>query len=129
MGGLSIYDLQGRSRDTCVGAYVHRSKALSSLCPGVSSNMPDLDLPFVPHVTEVEYKRRISKMLGTDISSESNVVDLSCCWLPRTFSSFYLMREVDTWGRDLELKVLQRSRGLLVGWHNIELIVVPSSRR
>lgn len=48
-------------------------------------------------------------MLHTNILSESNVDDLSCCCLPCPFCMVYLIRGVDTWGRNLEFEVRQRS--------------------
>lgn len=66
-------------------------------------------MPFVIHATEVEYVRRMRDMLCTDISSESNVVNLFHCCLPRTFCFFTSMREMDTWGRDMNLEAGQRS--------------------
>lgn len=60
--------------------------------------MPNLNMPFVRLATEVEYVRRMREMLRTNISSLNNVVDLSRCCLLRTFSPFYVIWEVDTWG-------------------------------
>lgn len=68
-------------------------------------------------------------MLLLDISSESDVVDFSRCWLLRPFSLFYPIREVKTWDRDLHLEARQRSKGLIVGWRNIELFAVSPARR
>lgn len=53
-------------------------------------------MPFVRNATEVEYKRHLREMLRTDKSSGSNVVDLSLFCLPHSFSSYNLVREVDT---------------------------------
>lgn len=60
-GSLSIYHRQGCSRDTCVGSYACRWRAVSRPCPGVLLNMPDLDMSFVLHSAEVEYVRRRAK--------------------------------------------------------------------
>lgn len=46
------------------------------MCPGVFLNTPNIDMRFVRYATEVEYARRMSEMLCTDISYESNVVAL-----------------------------------------------------
>lgn len=69
---------------------------MSRSCPGVSMKMPDLNMPFVLHATEVDYERRMHEMLRTDISSESDGIHLYRCCLPLSFSSFYPIREVDT---------------------------------
>lgn len=73
-------------------------------CPGVFLNMPDLKMPFVLHASEVEYVRRMRKMLRKDTSSDSNVVDLSCCCLHPPFRSSYPIREVDRWGQDADFE-------------------------
>lgn len=91
--------------------------------------MHDLDMLFVPHATEVEHERRIGEVWRTDISFERDMVDLSSCCLHCPFTSFYLIREVDTWSRDLDLEVQQPLKGLLFAWHNIELFAVPPARR
>lgn len=67
-------------------------------------NILDLDMPFVRDAFEAESVRHMHEILHMDILSESNVVDLSLCWMPCPSSSFSLMREVETWGRDLHLK-------------------------
>lgn len=92
---LSIYDHQGRSRDACVGDYLRRWKVLSSLCPGVFFNMPDLATWLVRHATEVGYVRCRHEMLRTYISSDRVFVNFSCCYLLSLFSSIYILREVD----------------------------------
>lgn len=71
--------------------------------------MLDLDTSLVLHTAEVEYVRHMLRMLRTDISPESNIVDLSRFRSPRPFSSFDLICEVDTRGRDLGLEVRHRS--------------------
>lgn len=68
-------------------------------------------------------------MLPSDISSESDLVYLASCCLPRPFSSFFLIREVDTWGLDWDLEKRQRREGLLVGWDNIGLLAVLHARQ
>lgn len=124
-----IYDRQGSSRDTCVGAYACQWRALSGSFQGVFLNMLDLDMLFVCHATEVEYVRHMREMLRTDISSKSGVVNLSRSCLHHPFRSFYLIGKANTWGRDLNLEERQRSKELLVGWHSIELLAVPPARR
>lgn len=94
----SIYDCQVRSRDTCVGAYARRWCAMSSSCMGVSLKTPNLDKPYTRHSTEAKNVRRIREVLRTDISSDTDLADLSRCCLPLPFSSIYLIRKVDTRG-------------------------------
>lgn len=108
---------------------MRRWRVLSRLCPGVFLNMPDLKMTFVRHETEIVYVRRMHGILRMELSSESDVVNLSCRCMPRPFSSLYLKREVDTWGQELVLKVRQRLKGLRVGWHNIKLFTVSPARR
>lgn len=88
-----------------------------------------MDLPFVRHATRVENVRRMRDMFWTDILSESDVVDSSHCYLAHPLSSIYLIREVDTWGRRLDMEVRQRLIGLLVGWQNIKLFAELPARR
>lgn len=57
----------------------------------VSWNMFELNMPFVSHATKVEYVRRRREVLHTYASSEKNMVDLSQCFLPPPFNSFYLI--------------------------------------
>lgn len=59
--------------------------------------------------TDLEYARRMREMFGTDISSESELVDFSrfCCSL--LFSFFCPIREVETWGGDVDLELRKRS--------------------
>lgn len=98
-GCLSLNDRQRHSSDTCVGDNARHWRAMSRSYPRVSRNMPDLHMPLVRHATEVKYVRTIWEMLRTDISSEGNVVDLSCCFLPLPLRSLELIRDVETWGQ------------------------------
>lgn len=84
---LFIYDRQGSLKDTFIGADARRWGAMSRSRPGVLRNLSNLDMPFVCYATEVDFVRRMWKMLGTNISSDSDEVDLSCCCFPRTFRS------------------------------------------
>lgn len=86
-------------------------------------------MPFFCHATKVECVHWMHYMLQTDISSESNVADLSCCSLPCPFRSFYSIQKVKTRGVDLELEVRHNLKGLLVGLHKMELFGVPPARR
>lgn len=125
---LLFYDCRGRSRDLCIGAYVRRWRAVSRLFRGGFFNMTDLNIPFVHHVTEVKYIRLMHKMLRPNISSNSDMVGLSSCCFHRSLRSFYLIRVVQTWGRDLDLKVWERTMEFLLSWHNIKLFPVPPVR-
>lgn len=87
--------------------------------PGAFVNMPDLNMQSVRRAPEVKYVRRKCEMLCSSIISESDMVDLSHYCFLRPSISFYQIREVDIWGQELDLKVGQRSKGLLVSWHNI----------
>lgn len=78
---------------------------MSKSCLVVFQNMLDLDMPFVRYVTEVEYVRCKREIERTDISSDNDLADLSCCCLPHLFSSFNSIRETDTWGRDVDFKM------------------------
>lgn len=95
---------------------------------GVFLNIPSLNMPYVRYATEVEYLRRVRETLRTDISSENELADLSRCCLTHPFSSFHLIQEVETLGRDLDCKVRQIVKGLLVCWHNIELFAIQKAR-
>lgn len=123
---LSINDRQRCSKDTCrcVRVLIESHEQVLSGCVLEYARFR----PFVRYATEVEYDRRMHKMLGTNFSSDSDVVDFSCCFLPRLFRFFYLIRNVDTWGRDMDFNVRRRSKGLLVSWHNIKLFAVPRAR-
>lgn len=66
-GSLPTYDDEGRSRDSCIGAYAIRWRALNRSSPVIFMNMADFDLPFVRQATEVKYIRRMGEMLRTDI--------------------------------------------------------------
>lgn len=68
------------------------------------------------------------KTLRTEISSESSVIDFVLLFLSLRFSPFYLILGVETWARDLNLKVRQRSKNLLVGWYDIDLFAVSPAR-
>lgn len=81
--------------------------AASTSSPSVFQNLPDLDIPFVSHVIEVEYVLRMREMLRTDISSKNNVVDMSLYCLSRPFCSFCLTWEVDTEFLDVDFEVRQ----------------------
>lgn len=59
----------------------------------------------------------------------AQVFDLSCCFLPCPFSLFYLIGDVEIFGRDLDLEVQQRSKGLLVGCKNIKLFDLLPTRQ
>lgn len=37
--------------------------------------------------------------------------------------------KVDTWGRDVNFEVRQRSKVSLVSWHNVEVFAVPPAKR
>lgn len=74
-----VKDVQG------IGAYARRWRAYCRSCPGLFLNMPDFDILLVRHATEVQYVRRMHKMMRTDISLNKDVVDLSRCRLPRPF--------------------------------------------
>lgn len=76
-GDMSNYDCQRRLRDRCVGAYARRWRALIKSCPGLLLNMLDLDVPFVRHATESKHGCRMRERLHTNISSGSELVDLS----------------------------------------------------
>lgn len=68
----------------------------------------DLLMPFVCLAPDVEYILCMRDMMHIDISSEtseSNIVDLSQCCLPRPYSLLYLIRKVATWVPDLDMEV------------------------
>lgn len=94
---ITIYDCEGLWRDKCIGAHARRWRAMSWWCPGVFLNMPNLDMSFARHSTDVENVRRMHEIFYTDISSDSDFVDFSYCRLPRPFSSFYLIQKINTW--------------------------------
>lgn len=125
---ISIYDGQGCSMNKCVSAYAHRWRAMSRSYPVVFSNIPYLDMPLIRRAIE-KYVRQMREMSHMDISSDSDVVDLSRCCLPRPFCLLYPIREVSTWGRDVDYEVRLRLNGLLVGWDSIEVFAVPPARR
>lgn len=91
--------------------------------------MTDLNMPFVPHATDVEYLRCMRKISRADISLESDVYDLSCCCLLRPFSSFYMIGNVKVQGRDLDSEVRQRLKGFLIVWHNRVVCVTARKAR
>lgn len=66
---LSIYDCQCRSRDTLVGTFARRWRAMTRSRPCVFMNLLDLDMPLICPVTEIEYVLRVHEMLPTDILS------------------------------------------------------------
>lgn len=70
-----IYDWQGRPRDTCVGAYVCLWRLLSRSCPSVFLNMPDLNMQFVRHASEVVFVGCTREMLRTNMRSDSDMVN------------------------------------------------------
>lgn len=94
--------------------------------PGIFLDMPDVNMPFIYHATEFKYAFRMWEMFRTDISSESDVVDFSCCLLPFPLSFSYQIPEMAIWGQYFELEVWQRSKGWLVYLQNIELFAIPS---
>lgn len=99
------------------------------LCSGLFQNMRDLDMSFVRHATGVKYVRDMSEMLHTDISSHSDIVNMSRCCLPHPICSFYLIQEADPWGRGVDFEVRQRlkvcsSDGTISG-----LFAVPPARQ
>lgn len=67
-------------------------------------------------------------MLRTDISLQSDVVNLSRSCLPLPFRFYYLIRKEISRGRDLDLEVRQSSRELPVGLHNIELFALSTAK-
>lgn len=77
-------------------------------------------MPLVHHATKFEFVCRMCTELRADISSENDIVYLSCCCLPRPFSLVYLIKEVEIWGGDMDLEVQQRSEDLLASWYNIK---------
>lgn len=125
----SIYDRQGLSKDTCIGTYTCLWRALRRSCPGGFLNIPYLDMSFVHNATKVEYVRCIHKMLRPDSLSESKVVNLCRCCLPCTISWFYPTWEKESRGPDLEIEVRKSSKGLLIGWHDIERFAVSPARQ
>lgn len=125
---FSIYDRRECSLNTCVAAYARRSRLLWTLCPGVLLSMFDSHTPFIRHAAQLEYVRRLCDIFRTDKWNESNIVSLSQCCLPSPFSLFYQIQKGDTWGLELVLDLWQQSKGLLIGWHNIELFSVPPTR-
>lgn len=106
-----------------------KERALSRSCPGLFLNKWDLVMAFVRRATEEEYVHRMREMLRTDIFSKSDLVNLSRCCLPRPCSLFCLIRDDETWRRDMELEVGQKSKALHVGWHDIELFAVPPAEQ
>lgn len=111
---FSIFDLQRRSKDTCVDVYASRWRALSRSCSGVLLNVSDLAIPFVSCATEFKYVLRTREMFLTNVSSEGYMVSLSQCCLSCPFSSFHLIRKVSALGRDVDLEVRQRLKDSLV---------------
>lgn len=101
-GSLSVYDRQGRSGITCVGTYARRTRAVSRSCPVAFLIMPDFNMPLLRHATEFEYVCRMNEIERTDISSDSNVVDLSRCCFPSSISSIYLLQKLFTWSQDAD---------------------------
>lgn len=63
-------------------------RSLSRSCTCIFLNKADLDMPFVRHATESVYEHRMYEVLWTDISPNSNMVDLSRCCLPRRLVCF-----------------------------------------
>lgn len=96
-GRLPSYDRQGRPGDTCVWACIRRWNALTMPCQGVFWSILDLGVPSARHSLEVEYARRKCEMLRTNISSESDVLTSSRCWLSRPFSLLYLKQKMEIW--------------------------------
>lgn len=64
---------------------------MSGLFPVVVLNMQDSNIQFVLHATAVKYECPLHKMSRTDISSGSDVIDLSSCCFLRPFGLFYLI--------------------------------------
>lgn len=126
---LCIYSRQDRSKHTFFGAYALRWRSLSRSCPGVLLSVPNLDMSFVRHATEVQYVRRMREMLRIDILFERVVGELSRCCLRCLFSLYYPIWEVDIWGQDLDIIVWHRSKVSLVCWNNAELSAVRPARR
>lgn len=112
-GRLCISGRLERSKDTRAGAYSRQWTASYRLCPVVFQNIPDLDRQFVRHTTEVKNIRHMHKTLQTDISSGSNVAELSCCCWSCPFSMFYRIREVNRCRLALDLEAQQRSKELV----------------
>lgn len=56
----------------------------------------------------------------SSIRATESICLVSYC-LVCLFGSFYLIKEMETWSRDLDLYVLQRWKRLHIDWHNFEL--------
>lgn len=69
----SISDIQGRSRDTCIGAHARQWRLLNWSFSGVFLKMLGFDMPFVRHATGREYVRRMRELLRADIFSDSDM--------------------------------------------------------
>lgn len=86
--------------------------------------MPNLIMPIGHHATKIKYFCRMCEILFEDISSKSDVCDLSSLCMSRPLSSFYLINEVNTSSRKLDLKVQTRLKDFLVNWHKMKLFAV-----
>lgn len=83
-------------RDTWVGAYASRSRALGRSCSGVFLNMPELKMALFRHATEFEHFRRPCEMFRTGFSSEHKVVNFYGYYFLFWFSLHLLICVVDT---------------------------------
>lgn len=72
------------------------SEIVDCSCPGVLLNKPELDMRFVHHATEVDYEFHMREVLPSKLLTDCGMVYLSIRCLPRPFSSFVLIREVDS---------------------------------
>lgn len=59
-------------------------------------------MPFVRYGTEVENVSHMREGFRTNVSSDSNMVDLSRCYLPHPFSSLCLVKVMEMSACELE---------------------------
>lgn len=90
---LEVYDRTHRAHDTAAGACVCQWNVFGTKCAKTFLGFEHVDIPFVRNSDKVEYVLRLCKWLqeGTD----SDTLDLACCYLRKPFISYCLVREVD----------------------------------
>lgn len=126
-----MVDRRNVRRDTDIGAWERPSTLLRRWCPGTLKDVFGFDMPIIRHEQKVNYLRCLLRLVrNVSVTFEYRGLDLCCFDTP--MDGFYLVKEADTWWRELKFEGWQRhhARGpRSIGWHNLEMFALPPVER
>lgn len=92
---------------------------------------PDVDCPFATCYKSVEYEKDLSRFVGRFDGQPLHEMCPSFVILRRPFSHFYFSERFDYWvcDCDFEFCLGLHVPGIIGGWQNGELLVIPPSHK